>query len=125
MADILFTFIHQVAKLCFVEADEATVPTPLIYSLLSSVKAHCTQDHLEKAIDAAFQDLAEIEEQRKTRRQDVEDIKGDVYKPTCTTLCRGSYHSIADTHARMYEHTYNLQKNCKQCTVHKHAHALL
>lgn len=95
---IFFFFMNQVAKLCFKNVDGLQVPNPLIYSLLCSIKAQCTQDDLQQAIDTAFQDLAEIETPNPTKALDMDVNDGNVHKYTHTHAC---------THAQTHAHTHS------------------
>ena len=68
------TLSLQLAKLCFEHTKESAdteMPAldPRVYALLNIVAEECRKEDIQKAIDAAFRDLAEIEAAEREQRQ--------------------------------------------------------
>ena len=72
------------AKLCFDHTKEsAAAPcgelNPRVFALLSSVAENCRKEEIQRAINAAFRDLAEIEAaaERDQRQKEEKEKEGD------------------------------------------------
>lgn len=74
----------QLAKLCFDHTKETAAATseelnPRVFALLSSVAENCRKEEIQRAINAAFRDLAEIEAaaDRDQRQKEENEKEGD------------------------------------------------